>query len=489
MRGPLSVTGRGYYTYVLSTPIEVFNTYQQPKQSVENPSNQPEQNSFIASSAGTNQLLREVFHSLVERPGLGPLTGRSVVTLLLLLYLLLGPVRENTDIISASLTYALLAVLLIATTMVVLHGVALKRYLAASIGAPEQPGVSGESVRVFISLRGAKILPLFSLDMRLMFEQPGASPALVRVSGFSESDRRAHVDLTFPHRGEWDIRGIECTLRDVTGLTRFSWTIPQQTAVTIAPVPTYDSNLPVLSSTQRPGEMMVDIFNRQGEPFDIKSYHPSDGVKKIVWKAFAKRGELLSRHPEASMTPEGFVVILTIAGKEGDKACAQVVAYSESLARLNLEIIASCEGANGRAPARSPEALRELLIDSVWDALPEQIGHLQRDAAALLDYCGQLTPSLRVSKLLLFVAAERLAIEGQAKQIEDLATWLSAQGISPVFCLSQPSGSIQLRSSPKFDTLAHLLVAPERNSNGESAARSYQSFLASCLHRQWEVHV
>ena len=325
--------------------------------------------------------------------------------------------------------------------------------------------------------------------MRLVFERPGASAALVRVSGFADGDRRVHVDLTFPHRGEWDIRGIECTLRDVTGLTRFSWSIAQQTAVTIAPVPTHDSNLPVLSSTQRPGEMMVDIFNRQGEPFEIKSYHPSDGVKKIVWKAFAKRGELLSRHPEASMTPEGFVVIFTIAGKEGDRACAQVVAYAESLARLNLEIIASCEGANGRSAARSPEALRELLIDSVWDASPDKAGHLQQDAAELLDYCGRLTPSIKVSKLLLFISAERLALAGQAKQIEELAAWLSAQGITPVFCLTQPSAIVTLGASTKLDKLSRLLIAPAHDMSSDASVRSYQTFLASCLQRQWEVHV
>ena len=435
------------------------------------------------------QNLHRVFHSLVHRPGLGPLSGRSVAALLLLLYLLVGPVRKSTDNVSASLTYALIIVIVLAAAIVVAHGVALKRYLSASIGAPEQPGVSGEVVRVFLALGGAKILPLFVLDMRLLFERPGASPALVRVSGFSESDRRAHVDLTFPHRGEWDIRGIECTLRDVTGLTRFSWIIPQQTAVTIAPIPTHDSHLPVLSSTQRPGEMMIDIFNRQGEPFDIKSYHPSDGVKKIVWKAFAKRGELLSRHPEASMTPEGFVVILTIAGKEGDKACSRVVAYTESLTRLNLEIIASCEGANGRAAARSPEALRELLIDSVWDARPEHGDHLQRDAASLLDYCAQLTPSLKVSKLLLFVSAERLSLPGQARQIEDLAAWLSAQGITPVFCLSHPSENVDLTSPSKLSKLSRLLVAPEVDKTEASSARSYHTFLSSCLQRQWEVHV
>lgn len=202
-------------------------------------------------------------------------------------------------------------------------------------------------VRVILSIEGARILPFFSLDIALQFEHEGASPALVRVSGFARGERHAHLDIVFPHRGSWDIHTIQCALRDVTGLSHYTWRIPLTTAITVAPPSASDSRLPVLSSTQRPGEMMIDIFNRQGEPFDIKSYHPSDGVKKIVWKAFAKRGELLSRHPEASMTPEGFVVMLVIAGCEGDPACAQAIAYTHSLSQLNLEIIASCEGANG----------------------------------------------------------------------------------------------------------------------------------------------
>jgi len=234
---------------------------------------------------------------------------------------------------------------------------------------------------------------------------------------------------------------------------------------------------------------MVDIFNRQGEPFDIKSYHPSDGVKKIVWKAFAKRGELLSRHPEASMTPEGFVVMLVIAGVEGDPACAQAFAYSESLARLNLEIIASCEGALTRPPARAPEALKELLIDSVWDARPEDPSQLQRDAAALLDYCAQLSPGITVKKLLLFASAERVANEASSATIQGLATWLSNQGVEPVFCLTPPSRITPPITRSKFPRVANILIAPEKPSAPAVSAVAYNNFLSSCLHRQWEVHV
>lgn len=434
-------------------------------------------------------ILGALFHKLASGPSLGPLTSRSIIALLLMLYLLLGPIQSNTDIVSASLTYAFFIVLGIVVSAAVLHGTVLKRRIAINVIPPNEPATSQDTVRVILSIDGARILPFFSLDIALQFEHAGASPAIVRVSGFARGKRHAHLDIAFPHRGSWDIHTIQCALRDVTGLSHFTWRIPVTTAITVAPAPASDSRLPVLSSTQRPGEMMIDIFNRQGEPFDIKSYHPSDGVKKIVWKAFAKRGELLSRHPEASMTPEGFVVMLVIAGREGDPACAQAIAYTHSLTQLNLEIIASCEGANSRSPAHSPESFEELLIDSVWDATPNVPGHLRRDASALLDYCGRLTPGISVSKLLLFVSAERIGTPQNTQELHDLAEWLSNQGILPVLCLTAPQSFTEPLPTSKLARLRRLFIAPETTNTPTVSTEEYNTFLAGCLHKQWEVYV
>ncbi len=452
---------------------------------MENLNNTLKQQNKSRAEARTIRFAQGLFHKLASGPSLGPLTSRSIVALLLMLYLLLGPIQSNADIVSASLTYAFFIVLGVVVGVAVIHGTVLKRQISINVIPPSEPATSQEMVRVIISIEGARVLPFFSLDIALQFEHEGSSPALVRVSGFARRERHAHLDIAFPHRGSWDINTIQCALRDVTGLAHFTWKIP----ITVAPPTALDSRLPVLSSTQRPGEMMIDIFNRQGEPFDIKSYHPSDGVKKIVWKAFAKRGELLSRHPEASMTPEGFVVMLVIAGQEGDPACAQAIAYTHSLSQLNLEIIASCEGANGRTPAHTPESFKELLIDSVWDATPNVPGHLRRDASALLDYCSQLTPSITVSKLLLFVSAERIATPDNIRELNDLAEWLSNQGILPVLCLTAPTSFAEPLSTSKLATLRRLIIAPEVARTPTVSAEAYNTFLSTCLHKQWEVYL
>lgn len=430
-----------------------------------------------------------VIHRLRKVSGLGPLTNRSIVILVLLIYLLTGPVGTSTDIVSASLAYALLVFIVLITAAVWIQGAILHRTLSVAVFPPAAPASSQESVRVVFAIERASIIPFLALELALQFEHEGASPALLRVSGFSKKERRAHIDITFPHRGSWDIHGIRCTVKDTFGFAHHSWTIAEQTAIPIAPPPAHDSTLPVLSSTQRPGEMMVDILNRQGDPFDIKQYHPADGIKKIVWKAFAKRGELLSRHPEASMTPEGFVVMFTIAGKEGDPACAHAQSYAESLTKLNLEIIASCEGAKARPPARSVEELHDLLIDSVWDALPESKDALQSDVAALLDYCKSLTPGITVSKLLLFTSAERISDPHHAQAVQAVATWLAGQGTIPAFCITAPRTSHAQPVKGALGILSSFVTTPESIDRNDSVAKSYSSFLSSCLQRNWEVYV
>lgn len=409
--------------------------------------------------------------------------------LLLLLYLLTGPIRTSTDIISASLVYALLVFIAVVTVAVWIQGAVLHRTLSLELFPPTQSVSSNEPVRLVVAIERACLIPFLVLELSIQFEHEGASPALLRVWGFSRRERRAHLDITFPHRGSWDVHGITCTVKDTFGFAHNSWTIAEQTAIHIAPPTVHDSTLPVLSSTQRPGEMMVDIFNRQGDPFDIKQYHPADGIKKIVWKAFAKRGELLSRHPEASMTPEGFVVLFTIAAKEGDRACAHAQAYAENLSKLNLEIIASCEGAKARPPARSVEELHDLLVDSVWDAKPDNSEALQSDIAGLLDYCRSLTPGITVSKLLLFTSAERISNPAHALSIQNVATWLASQGIAPAFCLTPPEASSMRSTKPVQRIFSALVASPASTETDSSVTQSYTSFLSSCLQRNWEVYV
>lgn len=434
---------------------------------------------------------KATFHRLISLPGLGPLSPRAVVLSLFTAYLLLGPVSSHSDIVSASLAYGLLGVIALTATAVLSQGVWLRwqRRLTVTLVPPAGECVAREPTRLAIVLPPLRILPFTSLDISLESPIPEFPRAALRVSGASATDRRLALDLTLPHRGSWTISGVRCEVRDAAGLIRLRWKQPMTAALEVVPPPGLETRLPLVSSTQRPGDMVTDTHNRQGDPFDIKAYHPSDGIKKIVWKAFAKRGELLSRHPEASMTPEGVVVMLVLARPEDDAACSAALAYAQAVSELGLEIVLGCEGINGRDPATSVETALTLLVDSVWDAKELRGATLESDATAIIDFCSASALRVQVRKMLLFCSGGRAASEVDGPRIIQLASWLSAQGVEPIVCLTPPERLVLASKSEIKDRILRLLVEPGDVAVKPVPTTAYQQFLAECLSKQWEVYV
>lgn len=429
-----------------------------------------------------------LYRALSTRAAKGPLTILSALLLTFVGYLFVGPVPGSSDIVSASLGAGLGSLVACAIVLVVAQGMILRRNLSLSLIPPEGETVAGNAARLIILAGPLRLIPGTFLECEPLFTHPFRAPSVLRVFGSSRRERRLHLDVTLPHRGSWDVRAIRCAVRDVTGLATMSWEIPFQSAVIIAPEPIQETTLPLISSTQRPGDLVTDTLNRHGDPYDIKPYHPSDGIKKIVWKAFAKSGELLARHPEASMTPEGLVTIFVLARPEDDDVASKVTAYVRALQELRLDVVVGCEGALDRTPASDAESCKELLIDSVWDAATTDDEGLRRDTRATLDSCLQRSAPVTVRKLVVFCSGARVANTVESDRILAFATWVSSQGIEPVFCLTEPS-RVTRESRPLRTRLVTRLVLDSSEDEPRVDARDYRAFLTACLHRQWEVFV
>ncbi len=433
--------------------------------------------------------LTEAFHRVAQVRSLGPLSVRCLLLVALGLYLLVSPVARHTDIVSAALAYGLLGTILTLAVTVAAQGLFLRRHLAVAVVPPSDEGISGEAVRVAITVPRLRLLPLLSLDLRLESSAADFPKAALRVTGFSSGDRSFTLDLTLPHRGAWPLTALRCEVKDAAGLACVSWLQPLASSIEVGPPEAGETRLPLISSTQRPGDLAVDVFNRQGDPFDIKAYHPSDGIKKIVWKAYAKSGELLSRHPEASMTPEGYVVMMVLARPEDDVVCSSALAYAQAVSELKLDVVAGCEGLGGRAPATSPALMRELLIDAVWDARRQAGEALQEDTVSLLDFCANQALRVQVKKLLIFCAGSRVAEPAESARILKLAGWLTLQGIEPAFCVTAPERLLSAAPRGAIGRIAPLVFEPDPAEPQGVSASQYRSFLAQCLSKQWEVFV
>jgi hypothetical protein len=365
----------------------------------------------------------------------------------------------------------------------------MKKNLRIEFIPPDDAIISQSKTHCILNLSGLPLLPGTFLDCSLAFAHQGATPIVVRLSGSWKAERRVPIELSFPHRGAWDIQGIDCALGDQSGCILLQWRIPMQSSMIVAPRIPRNSTLPLISSTQRPGDLSPDTVNRLGDPFDIKPYHPSDGVKKIVWKAFAKSGELLARHPEPSMTPEGFVAICVLARPEDDDLCGKALSYIASLKELTLDLLVGCQGHAGRTLGHDFETSKNLLIDSTWDAARTSTNALVHDLEALIEGCSASASQITLRKMVVFCSGARLANAREAETVVQLAAWLDTHDIEPVFFLTQPPTLPNQNASTLTSRAQALLVATDSSVHGSFSIASYQEFLSTCLSKQWEVFV
>jgi hypothetical protein len=224
-------------------------------------------------------------------------------------------------------------------------------------------------VDFLLSLQHSPIPPLFFLRVRMIFAEAAPIEIEYLVTGLSSKQRYLRSNAHFPFRGHWECQHIEFSLHDQFGLSRSRWKrlpVGRGESVNAYPKKVVCGDFPFISSERRAGDDLPDSKVRLGDPFEIKPYHPSDGLRRIVWKHFAKSGQLVARHPEPSMAPEGQMVLFVVAGELDDSMCEKMTRYVQRAESAGLEIAASCCGRVQHNPLRNAAELREQLIASVW---------------------------------------------------------------------------------------------------------------------------
>jgi len=460
------------------------NAHQTPKASAISPTLAT--TNYTRNSAGA---IKRFKHRAAAYAELSPITIRSILLLLFCGYLLVGPVPQSADIIAASLAYGLLALFSVIALSALFQALHTKRSLAITLHPPEEPLVAGSISRCLLKLSRLRLLPGMLLECRILCANTGLAIPTIKLFTGVPADQRISCDVTPPHRGNWDIHGVRCIVGDLTGFIRLTWKIPFESSLVVEPAPYPDSMLPLVSSTQRAGDLVTDAVHRLGDPFDIKPYHPADGVKKIVWKAFAKSGQLLSRHAEASMTPEGFVALFVLARPEDDEVCGKALTYVGALSELKLDTLLSCEGQNGRPPGHSPGTSRQLLIDSTWDAGESNSTSVCDDLQALLDACIRTGLGVNVRKIVIFCSGARMGSTYGVDIMRSLASWMEERQITPVFFLTQPRITQDEQISWWSRLSTRILYEPNKTPQSRPSAAEYQQFLSTCLAKQWEVFI
>lgn len=427
---------------------------------------------------------------------------RGIALAAFIAFLLSGPVPNQTDIVATVLAYILLALLLISFCGVLFGGLLLRNsfrlsllehFDSNSVSHREQALLAGRKEVLLMQVEPFSLLPLFFLRVKILFKQPGIDCSDHLLLTPLKTRQHLKEELQFPHRGNWHTAGVYIVFQDQLGLSSLEWrlqtpSVLRNLTVGVADFPS--ARLPIISSSTRTGDTLTDVNQRQGDYFDLKPYHPSDGMRRILWKVYAKSGELISRHPERAMTPEGRTAIFVMATKSGDQACGACVDYLKRLDEAQIEYFVGCCGMGKMKNASSLEAARELLIDTVWNSeLTEE--HLpETDMTSFLGQMKGQMPDLQLSQLVIFCARQEFDSAKFLVSCRELGLRLSQEGIQPVFAISQARGLSPSRNTgPSYGLLSHLkqyFVRSELEISSETP-NSFKEFSAICGREQWPV--
>ncbi|MCB0336960.1 MAG: DUF58 domain-containing protein [Bdellovibrionales bacterium] len=414
-------------------------------------------------------------------------TIRSLLLLVFALYLWAYPISQHSDILAGILFFGVLAWLQLVIIFAYLQYRRLHRNLQCQIqliplGSEGERIYAGNPVLMRGTLKKSGTMPMFGLhvSVRWQHEQLGS---VVHYCNAVRHKQQFEERFTFPHRGSWRPETLAIELSDIWGLTSFRFYRPVQcdgVAIAVYPKPAHESQIPTIPAQSNEGDLLPHSDQRSGDPLDLKRYHPSDGVKRIVWKIFAKSGTLVARQPETSIVPEGTVVLFGALAAKDDQLCAQILHYVQDCESNNQQIIIDSLGNETGIPAQTLAETEQLFLDHAW-ATNQKRNSIRTSVSRYLDSIKRET-KVEVSNLLLAISAELLSTPGRLEDYQDLLLALNEQHISPVLIIDTTT-----KEQPKTDNrlMGYFVRVP--SSAPQLPRKQVGDLLAFCNQHQIQV--
>jgi hypothetical protein len=424
-----------------------------------------------------------------------PFTGRAVTLLAVLAFFFAGPIRLQSDVILSVVAFCLAALVAVTWLLTVAGFYRTQRTLTVTISAepsikpdPETPIgalIAGEQTILRVELARARLLPFFTLDIELTWRPALAEVPLFNLTSMWNSPQTiAEYPIVIPHRGVWTISTIRATLTGPLKLTRIRWKVKHKPAYSwnVALRLPYSISLPLLASSSEPGGEVLDNNNRLGDYYDLKPYHPSDGMSRVVWKILAKSGQLISRQPEPTSTPEGELLMFLVARPTDDEIAAIALKYLIAARQNNIAFRFGCLGMQNLDGQSTVEKSYALIIESAVRATFENM-----DA----EYSSFITSALtskRYQSVNIFCSEESFSKESLIKPLRQIALLTERQNLTPTFFIPSSRNEIPAPPTPsRLEQLAvgYRLIAPSKSSNQRLEPVLLPSFETECISKGW----
>jgi hypothetical protein len=129
--------------------------------------------------------------------------------------------------------------------------------------------------------------------------------------------------VTALRRGEWNSIVREIIIADAFGICSIRFTHEVDCELRVIPNVKKLQQPTMMQGLQAGSELSHPKGNRQGDRIDIRTYAPGDPVRYILWKVYARTGELVVRNPEKSYQPAKKMLVYLIVS-EADEIAASL---------------------------------------------------------------------------------------------------------------------------------------------------------------------
>lgn len=159
--------------------------------------------------------------------------------------------------------------------------------------------VKGEEATYFFTVKNNSFLPCTNVGIHFESESPAIDVAFTDkiFSVMPHKSYQAKFELTAKYSGKYELGVKSVILYDFLGLFSFKQPHKNKINIKIRPNVLSINPLPLAKSDQ--GDDMSRNNNQEDDYSnisDLRKYQPTDGYKKIHWKASARKNELMSKN-------------------------------------------------------------------------------------------------------------------------------------------------------------------------------------------------
>ena len=287
-----------------------------------------------------------------------PLTLQGLLLLFIALFALQRYGYGRMDLVVFALAICALAIVCFSTVMVVLGGLILRHQIRHQLemnallhrGPPPIRVECGYPNETGFHLHTMPWLPLIGVSWEIV--TPDAIDTRLRLS----EDEQQWEEEIIP-RLRCHARRItrRYTVRDVLGLSRFSWRITQEGELLALPQAGNVKALPLLRSLTAEDGFPDPGGQPQGDRMEIRPYVPGDSVRNILWKVYARNRHLNVRLPERSVFHSSRTLAYLISSPH-DEAAAAVARVAVESGALGEDWLLGADGSD-QATQQVDEAL------------------------------------------------------------------------------------------------------------------------------------